>query len=337
MFQGELKKGPDPMEASLAGEGLAPFSDTTNNPQTELCVLICTQNRLESLHLTLQLLAENDIERRRFEVIVIDNAIEPTAKQVTESMVDKLSVRYLHEPREGKSYALNRGLEADCNAPIIAVLDDDMSPGPGWCRGVLELCERWPNAGVFAASSYVIWPENETIPDWIRSRRLSGIFLSVIDYRKERLTAPGEFMSGNYFWFRRSVVGARRFPDFWTSQAHFVLGLIDDGTEGVVAPEPRCGHRIQSDLLRLDVLRKRATLFGSEVSNFILAFPRTVPQAKLAANHPILWKMRCFAALTYSLLMAVSVPFRNSKNRIPTALLARVGITNHLTSLLRRS
>ncbi len=304
---------------------------------TELCVLICTQNRPDSLLQTLELLAANDIDRSRFEVIVVDNALEPTAKQVTESMAERLTVRYLHEPVAGKSHALNLGLEADCYAPIIAVLDDDMSPGPEWCRGVLGLCDRWPNAGVFAASSYVIWPQNEFIPDWIRSHRLSGIFLSVIEYGKERLTSPGEFMSGNYFWFRRSVVGSRRFPDFWTSQAHFVLGLIDDGTNGVVAPEPRCGHRIQTHLLRLDVQRERAALFGREVSKFILAFPRTVPQARLAANHPILWKLRCLIALTRSVLMAASVPFRKSANRIPIALIARVGIANHLTSLFRRS
>lgn len=308
----------------------------SNRGEVGLCVLVCTQNRPDSLLETLQLLAANDIDRGRFEVVVIDNAVEQTARQATESMADLLTIRYLHEPVPGKSHALNRGLEEEGDAPVIAVLDDDMSPGPGWCRGVLDLCERWPNAGVFAASSYVIWPQNEIIPNWIRSRRISGIALSVVDYGRERLTSPGEFMSGNHFWFRRSVVRSRRFPDFWPPEAHFVLGLIEDGTKGVVAPEPRCGHRIQKNLLSLDVQRERATEFGRAVSKFILAFPRTVPQARLAANHRILWKTRCLAALARSVFMAASVPFRKPDNRIPTALLARVGIANHLTCLFRR-
>lgn len=312
-------------------------SKHSTHEQSELCVLISTQNRPDSLLQTLRLLAASDIDRCRFEVIVIDNAVEPTAKQVTESMEEQLSVRYLHEPNRGKCHALNRGLAEDCVAPVIAVLDDDMSPGPEWCRRVLEVSDRWPNAGVFAGSSYVIWPENEHVPDWIRSRLISGVALSVVAYGKERTTAPGEFMSGNHFWFRRKVVGSRRFIDHWLSDAHFVLGLIEDGTTGVVAPEPSCGHRIQANLLRLDVQRERATNFGRQVSRFLLAFPRTVPQAKMAANHPVLWKVRCLVALTRWLLVAASVPLRRPVNRIPNALLARIGIANHLTCLLKRS
>ena len=218
--------------------------------QCDLTVLICTLDRPDSLKETLQLLALNDFDRARLDVLVIDNAAEPTARDVTESMSAVLAVRYLHEPRIGKNHALNRGLEAERLAPIIAVIDDDMSPGPEWCRGVLDLCARWPNAGVFAAGSSVIWPSNVEIPDWVRPGSVSCWALSVVRYEKERSTAPGEFMSGNYFWFRREVVGSRRFPNFWAPEAHFTLGLIEDGTAGVVAPEPRCGHRIQPNLLR---------------------------------------------------------------------------------------
>jgi len=298
----------------------------------DLTVMISTQDRPDSLKETLQLLARNDIDRDQLDVLVIDNASEPTARAVAESMSADLSVRYLHEPTAGKCHALNRGLEAECLAPIIAVLDDDMSPGPEWCRSVLDLCDRWPGAGVFAAGSYVIWPENVEIPEWVRPGAVSCWALSVVRYAEERITAPGEFMSGNHFWFRRDVVGSRRFPDLW-AEAHFILGLIDDGTKGVVAPEPRCGHRIQPNLLRLDVQRERATKFGRHLARFRLEFPRTVPQAKMAADHPLLWKTRCLANLGRWLLVAASAPLRRSGNRIPTALVARVGIANNLECL----
>ena len=309
--------------------------ERTTVKQADLTVLICTLDRPDSLRETLQLLAQNDIDR--LDVLVIDNANEPTARAVTESMSAELSVRYLHEPKAGKGHALNRGLEAECLAPIIAVLDDDMSPGPEWCRGVLDLCERWPDSGVFAAGSYVVWPENIEIPEWVRRGAVSCWALSVVRYDKERYTAPGEFMSGNHFWFRRDIVGSRRFPDFWAPEAHFTLGLIDDGTTGVVAPEPRCGHRIQPNLLCIDVQRERATKMGRHLARFRLEFPRTVPQAKMAANHPLLWKVRCLANLARWLLVAASVPLRRSGNRIPTALVARVAIANNLECLRRGS
>ena len=301
--------------------------------KVDLTVLICTQDRPDSLRLTLQMLARNEFDLNRLDVVVIDNAVEPTARAIAESMSADLRVRYLHEPTPGKCHALNRGLECDGLAPIVAVLDDDMSPGPDWCEGILDVCDRWPDAGVFAASSYVIWPENVEIPDWVRRRSVSCWALSVVEYAHERRTTPGELISGNYFWFRRDTVGSRRFPDFWAPEAHFILGLIDDGATGVVAPKPRCGHRIQPGLLRLDVQRERATKLGHHLAKFRLGFPNSVPQARMAADRPLLWQIRCLANLTRWLLVAATAPLRRSENRIATCLIARVGIANNLECL----
>lgn len=298
----------------------------------DLTVLISTQDRPDSLRLTLQMLARNDFDLNRLDVVVIDNAVEPAARAVVESMSVELPVRYLHEPMPGKCHALNRGLESEKLAPIVVVLDDDMSPGPDWCKGILDVCDRWPNAGVFAASSYVIWPENVEIPDWARRRSVSCWALSVVQYSEERRTSPGEFMSGNYFWFRSDIVGSRRFPDMW-SEAHFILGLIDDGTTGVVAPTPQCGHRIQPGLLRLDAQRERATKLGRHLARFRLEFPNSVPQARMAADRPLLWKIRCLANLTRWLVVAATAPLRRPGNRTATALVARIGIANNLECL----
>ena len=301
--------------------------------QTDLTVLICTLNRPESLKETLQLLARNDFNHARLNVVVIDNALAQTARSVTESMSAELSVRYLHEPTPGKSHALNHALEADGLAPIVAVLDDDMSPGPEWCREILDVTARWSQAGVFAAASYVIWPDGAELPDWIQRASISCWALSVANYTAERCSKPGESMSGNYFWFRRDVIGTRRFEHFWCSETRFILGLIEDGTTGVVGPRPRCGHRIQPNLLRLDVQRDRATKFGSFVPRFRQGFTKTVPQVQLAAKRPLLWRLLCFANLLRWLLVAASTPFRHRKNRIPKALLARIGIANNLGCL----
>ena len=74
-------------------------------------MLISTQDRSDSLKETLQLLARNDIDRDRLDVLVIENASEPTARAVTESMSAKLSVRYLHDGRvhERESFLVPQG------------------------------------------------------------------------------------------------------------------------------------------------------------------------------------------------------------------------------------
>ena len=109
-----------------------------------------------------------------------------------------------------------------------------------------------------------------------------------------------------------------------------MLGVIEDGARGVVGPEPQCGHRIQPDLLRLDVQKRRAWKLGYHLPRFRMGFPRTVPQAGLAVRHPILWKARCLANLLRWIAVAASAPLRSSGNRIPTGLLARIGIANNL-------
>ena len=54
--------------------------ERTTVKQADLTVLICTLDRPDSLRETLQLLAQNDIDR--LDVLVIDNANEPTARAV---------------------------------------------------------------------------------------------------------------------------------------------------------------------------------------------------------------------------------------------------------------
>lgn len=303
----------------------------------DLTVLICTRDRPESLALTLDLLARQDLCLSRFEeVLVVDNSEAGTARSVVDDRSSILRVRSIQETRPGKWYALNAGLAASGLAPVIAVLDDDMSPGEDYCRRILEVCERWPDAGVFAASIYPIPPEGMELPAWVSRRGVIGWALSSIEYHGEGPAAPGHYLSGGHFWFRRAAAGGRVFPEFWAPEAHFTLGLVEDGVKAIVAEEPRCGHRVQPELLQLDVQRRRAVLTGSHLPKFRLDFPRTVPQARFAAQHPILWKLRCLGNLCRWAAVMATVPMRRGTNRVTTELIARVAIANNIACLRHR-
>ena len=63
--------------------------ERTKAESADLTVLISTQNRPDSLKETLQLLARNNIDHMRLDVLVIDNATEPTAREVTEFDVSR--------------------------------------------------------------------------------------------------------------------------------------------------------------------------------------------------------------------------------------------------------
>ncbi len=93
-------------------------------------VVICTRNRPQQLDQCLE--AVSRLAYPRFDVLVVDSApADDRARQVAL----RRGVRYLIEPEIGSSWARNRGARA-CDTEIVAYLDDDAVPEPGWLSGL---------------------------------------------------------------------------------------------------------------------------------------------------------------------------------------------------------
>ena len=86
-------------------------------------------------------------------VLVVDNS---TGNEETKRIAEQFSARCIVEPRPGLSRARNRGL-AECDTDIIAFLDDDAIPSPGWL-GILM--EPFEDAKIAASTGKVITPES---------------------------------------------------------------------------------------------------------------------------------------------------------------------------------
>lgn len=95
-------------------------------------VLICTYNRADLLRHTLAALRRVR-SARPWDVLVVDNNSTDSTHQVVEQNVPLMPVplRYLFEPRQGKSHALNTGMDQSSGA-IIVFTDDDVRVGPRW-------------------------------------------------------------------------------------------------------------------------------------------------------------------------------------------------------------
>ena len=272
----------------------------------DISVVICTRNRAESLRETLACLARADKTGLRCEVVVVDNGgIDHTAAVAREPIHD-LPIHYLVEPLAGKSHALNRALADAPLGEIVAVLDDDMSPHPDWFAGVKAICDRWPDKDYFTGRSYCIWPVPK-VPDWCTHPRLRGWAFSVMSVSKETEVSDGRWFSGNHFWFRSRVLNdGRRFetgqPDLSThiemSEPQFMLKLAEDGFGGLMAPDAVCGHRIQPDLLKFEVLQRRAVRVGrGNAVARLQPYKARIKQARLFRAHPFLSRLFCAASL----------------------------------------
>jgi glycosyltransferase involved in cell wall biosynthesis len=274
--------------------------------QIEVSVIICTRDRLALLNQTLACLAVDGEEANLFEVIVVFNSDGSEIPRFLAHANYRFPIRALHESRTGKGYALNRGIHAEPKGEVIAVLDDDMSPEPGWIRGIISICKKWPSRAFFTGSSYVIWPE-AVIPSYCRHPNLKGWAFSVMSVDREKTLGEGRWFSGNHYWFRRTVIsGPNPFStiethpeaQMYATEPQFMLNLREAGHRGITTPEVRCGHRIQPSLLSYLTLTRRARLVGIGFAIARMLPPKsTSKQSRLFKAYPILAQWFCVTGI----------------------------------------
>lgn len=105
-----------------------------------ISAIVASRNRCRTLKPCLEHLcrAANEIPGA-CEIIVVDNNSDDNTRDVVAAFVRESPelVRYLHEPRQGKSGALNRGMAA-AKGTILAFTDDDCYVSQSWFRSIAE-------------------------------------------------------------------------------------------------------------------------------------------------------------------------------------------------------
>lgn len=97
------------------------------------------------------------------EVLIIDNDPAGGARQVLEELADP-RFRYVHEPEPGLSAVRNRALDETSSSRLLAFMDDDGRPAPGWIRSLVDTWRTEQPATIVGR----VLEEFETPPDrWI--------------------------------------------------------------------------------------------------------------------------------------------------------------------------
>lgn len=118
-----------------------------------ISIVVCTRNRADQLSGCLRALLA--LNYPSFELIVVDNAPRDSA---TAELVARFPARYVREERPGLDWARNRGI-AEATHAIIAFIDDDARPDPGW---LLALISAFAEPEVMAVTGLVAPTELET-------------------------------------------------------------------------------------------------------------------------------------------------------------------------------
>lgn len=146
-------------------------------------VLICTFNRASRLARTLESFRGARLTGTcRVEILVVDNNSTDGTSDVIDDAARRSPVpmRRLFEPRQGKSFALNRGLAA-AHGDLLALTDDDVTPAEDWIERIVQLFRT--HDIVFAGGKVLpVWEQEP--PSWIRDPQARDIWgpLALVDY-----------------------------------------------------------------------------------------------------------------------------------------------------------
>jgi glycosyltransferase involved in cell wall biosynthesis len=120
--------------------------------EPELSVILCTYNRGEKLGNVLNDFANQVFPEGRFpwELVLVDNnSNDGTKELVQEYKKDrKFPIRYIFESQQGKSFALNTGIETAAGN-LLAFTDDDVILDTQWLSSIYKAFGSYPNNNCF--------------------------------------------------------------------------------------------------------------------------------------------------------------------------------------------
>ncbi len=143
-----------------------------------ITVIIATFNRCRSLQKTLEsLLNQKRPDNSRldnYELLVVDNNSTDSTADLVSSFAEKFAgrLKYVSEPKQGKTFALNAGIKA-ANGTLLAFTDDDVVVDSEWLYQIEKMFAAYP-ADALGGRILPLYPDRA--PRWVKDFKdlLSG-------------------------------------------------------------------------------------------------------------------------------------------------------------------
>ncbi|OGX24084.1 MAG: hypothetical protein A2787_01565 [Omnitrophica WOR_2 bacterium RIFCSPHIGHO2_01_FULL_48_9] len=172
-----------------------------------LSVIVATYNRAQTLQKTLEsILNQKTLGAFDFEIILVDNNSNDNTKEIVEALKKKAGgrLRYFFEPKQGKAFAINKGI-GEAKGEILAFTDDDAVVDELWLWNIFE-CFKVHRCDGLGGRILPEYPQGT--PQWIKdhSRKLSGpiVYYDYGEDNKKFEKPMLEFLGAN-FAFTKNV------------------------------------------------------------------------------------------------------------------------------------
>lgn len=289
----------------------------------DLSVVICTWNRADQLAEALERLAEASVGPDvSWELVIVNNNCTDHTNDVVARFADVLPVRLVMEPRQGLSFARNRGIEV-AKGELLLWTDDDVAVGDQWINAYAAAAKRHPECDFFGGP---VQPSFEGSPPlWLVNhwQEVAPAF-AVRDFgNAETELSETRLPFGANFAVRRAV--QERFP-FDVSlgrkgdsleggeEIAVMKAILGHGGRGMWLPAARVSHLIGRDRQSTRYLRRFYYSLGKAAGRRPRGdSDRPEPaedRERTIAGMPI-WSLRL--AVQYEWALAVS----RSRSRLP--------------------
>ena len=302
----------------------------------DISVVAPTFERVDRLRRLIAALEAQDLARDRFEVLVVDDASTDAtpavlAELAAASPIDLRVVR--REDNGGPAAARNTGWRT-ARADVIAFVDDDCTPDPGWLGALLAAFDRNDRLGVVQGRTRAAEGPRGA---WTVAREISHetpwFEGCNIAYRRDALEATGGFDEQIRWYGEDTAAGWKVVEAGWERDFEGRAAVVHDLEERGVAWRIRHGW-LETNLVRLagrhPGLRRslwRPWAFRSQSVSFPLALVGLVvalwvPLTAVAAL-PYLVSRRVLWRRPLDLLRMVAVDAASSAGHLHGSLRAR--------------
>jgi glucosyl-dolichyl phosphate glucuronosyltransferase len=235
-------------------------------PRVRVSIVVCTHNRAALLPRLVARLRE-ELVSEEGEIVVVDSASTDETRDVVaeQSLLDGAPLRYVREEEPGLSVARNRGV-AEARGGVVAFLDDDALPEPGWLSGHLGPYGNDERVGTVGGPIDLLF-EPDVRPRWLSPLFEQALGRYDLGSQEHVYDAELETPSGGNMSFRREALadvdGFRvelgKVAAVYSEGEEFELvhRLFARGWRGVYNPRARALHVIGPDRLRLGYFRNR--------------------------------------------------------------------------------
>jgi len=147
-----------------------------------LSVILCTYNRATLLEKALRSLEQiRQPAGLAWELVLVDNNSSDDTKAVGDAAIRRgtLPCRYVFEPRQGKSNALNTGI-AQAKADVLAFTDDDVIFDADWLGAV---CKPFDDPKCLGIGGQIVPVWSTPRPSWYAETGPYALMTAIIRYQ----------------------------------------------------------------------------------------------------------------------------------------------------------